>query len=565
MYKSIQAHSFGDPSAVLITGGLTKVAAYTPPEMEEAIRTLEKKAGKTYLLVNALGDSETWGSNVNGDAFPREALLNKTASHGYKTFEMYAHAYRHHQNKDPEKAMGRVKAAAWNPMMRRVELLLELDNTKAKNVIEKVANGEYSDWSMGCRVPYDICSKCGNRAKTAAAYCEHLKFAMNEIDDETGKRICAINTLPKFFDISEVVVGADKTAKTLMKVASQGRVLLSAVLGEQIYGEEKDADHKQATMDKEVPVEAPTEVKPQAQSGGHEGVVAPRLSAAVGALQTYEPNVNRRVIKKLAAHSLGESLSTLSYSGILLRPAEFQDLVLVNDGKEKLADELAQRGITFIPLADSDIKCAFSLDKDLISVENVKEAALADFVEYVPHRSIFEKHALGRLERMGVLPASRLTKTAAPANYGWVKSASTGLLELLGTLGLSYFLYRKGFPTEAREFEVLLAKKPWMGPVILGGVAAGVNVLDAIAGPSPAISAATAVSQAHAKVGGALKTIGSVVGPIGLAYLASASARRKEQQGNELNPVEKILRDYPALVGPLGVYGLSKLRQKAKL
>ena len=60
---------------------------------------------------------------------------------------------------------------------------------------------------------------------------------MGRILDD-GRRIGVINTYPRFFDISFVFIGADKTAKVMMKLGSGLWVPLSAVEGAYIYGEE---------------------------------------------------------------------------------------------------------------------------------------------------------------------------------------------------------------------------------------------------------------------------------------------------------------------------------------
>src|SRR5579872_6077741 len=179
MYKVIAPHQFSDGPAIrTVTRDFTKIAGFVPPELAQAIATLEKKAGKTYLLVNALGAEEFYGSNVNGDSFPEASLMSKSASYGYKTFEKFAKVYRHHQNKDPEKAMGDVKCAAYNPVMHRVELLLEIDNKLGESLVEKVASGEFPDWSMGCKVPWDQCTNCMHKAATVKEYCECLRTRM---------------------------------------------------------------------------------------------------------------------------------------------------------------------------------------------------------------------------------------------------------------------------------------------------------------------------------------------------------------------------------------------------
>lgn len=227
-------------------GGLEKTAseAWKGSNLHPTVRKylkshLKKTDEGVYVLVNALGASEFWGSNVNGDAFPEEALIHspdgwedmtpdqmraasKSWKYGFPTF-MHAHPFKHHVNKDPNRAFGRVELAVWNPKMHRVELVVYLDRKLAEkhgamDVIQRVEKGEFPDVSMGCKVPYDRCSICDKKAKTKKDYCDHALKEMNRIMPD-GRKVCVINDFPKFFDISFVFIGADKSAKMLLKLA----------------------------------------------------------------------------------------------------------------------------------------------------------------------------------------------------------------------------------------------------------------------------------------------------------------------------------------------------------
>jgi hypothetical protein len=139
---------------------------------------------------------------------------------------MNAHPYKHHVNKDPSRAFGEVVLAVWNPKMHRVELVVYLDRAKCKkwaasDVIERIERGEFPDVSMGCKVPYDVCTICENRSKTKKDYCIHASSEMNRIYPD-GRKVAVRNDYPKFFDISFVFIGADKSAKVLAKLAHVG-------------------------------------------------------------------------------------------------------------------------------------------------------------------------------------------------------------------------------------------------------------------------------------------------------------------------------------------------------
>ena len=112
--------------------------------------------------------------------------------------------------------------------MHRVELVVYLDRSLAKkfdaySVIERIENGGFPDVSMGCKVPFDVCSICGNKSKTRDDYCDHCKYMMNKILPD-GRKVYVLNLTPRFFDISFVFIGADKTAKVMAKLAQVGEM-----------------------------------------------------------------------------------------------------------------------------------------------------------------------------------------------------------------------------------------------------------------------------------------------------------------------------------------------------
>lgn len=192
----------------------------------------------------ALGAKEAYGPNRNGDAFT-EATLKQA----HDTFVKYAHWFRNHKNKkannDPH--FGCVKCSAYNPQMRRVELLCELPTTKeaadrlgcngpADKEMEKLARGEDIAVSMACRVPYDVCSGCGNMARTREEYCKEASCKFGGCLNNLTKLVKMAgdahilhveNPNPIFFDISNVFRPADRIAYAgkadyLTKAASDG-------------------------------------------------------------------------------------------------------------------------------------------------------------------------------------------------------------------------------------------------------------------------------------------------------------------------------------------------------
>jgi hypothetical protein len=155
----------------------------------------------------AMGDGETYGQNRNGDFWPKEANQKY-----HDTFVKKGHFFREHNNRDPKKAIGIVKASAYNPEMDRIELVIHGNKDTAEEEYGLAKEGKALSFSMSARVPYDICNVCDNKATKSANYCEHLKHRMNEYIPEFQKFAYAINDKPTFFDISRVANPADRIA-----------------------------------------------------------------------------------------------------------------------------------------------------------------------------------------------------------------------------------------------------------------------------------------------------------------------------------------------------------------
>ncbi len=202
---------------------------------------------ETLIHLLAIGATEDYGPNRNGDGFKRAACRQY-----HPTFVKYAKFYRNHANKDPSKSYGRVIKSAFNEPMKRVELLVALNNdsvaAKANNgliadrELEKLASGKEIQVSMACRVPFDICSYCGNEAPSTAQYCDSQMCKAGGLRENIGSlvevdggihHLHADNTRPVFFDISDVFRGADRIARVtgmFDKVAAAGRIIKSAEL-----------------------------------------------------------------------------------------------------------------------------------------------------------------------------------------------------------------------------------------------------------------------------------------------------------------------------------------------
>jgi hypothetical protein len=378
----------------------------------EKIPAGERKKS-AYVLVNALGAGEYFGSNINADYFPWNALTHEGEDYGYKTF-LNAHAFQHHANKDPSRAFGQPVLSLLNPQMKRVELIIRLDRERAKveqadGIINRIDMGEFPDVSMGCKVPYDICSICGNESKTRDDYCKHMRppeehkgeWGPNKILPD-GRRIYVINTLPRFFDISFVFIGADKTAKVMAKVASRGNQVClgdictiprpSAEVAHMVqvpesYGVEKTAS-------------APCEVDCCKEKMAEFGIksASEKLSEIlkqVPANKFTELTVREPNIPNLERHAeempLSSICSTAGAMGIPLKPQEFQTIVLVKMGYADWARELNDNNLVFRQVPGV-------IDQVGLDMKAVNSKLAADLMSVVQYRTAFgEPFALRRL------------------------------------------------------------------------------------------------------------------------------------------------------------------------
>jgi len=233
---------------------------YHEGRMYMPVRCITPAGAVDVFNMEVAGDHTYSGPNVdshncnrNGDGFRRS-----TCQRFHPTFEKYARFFRDHKNKDPKKSYGRIIKSAWNDRMRRIELLVALNSSEtaakrngglvADKEMEKLAQGKDIPVSMACRVPYDICSYCGNKASTVADYCTGTHQGgmckAGGLQDNIGTlveidgglhQLHADNDRPCFIDISHVKRGADRIAYVtgeLEKVA--GHVIKSADIAKQL-------------------------------------------------------------------------------------------------------------------------------------------------------------------------------------------------------------------------------------------------------------------------------------------------------------------------------------------
>jgi len=345
------------------------------PELLKAIASIQKKPSLYYAVINAMGSYEVWGDNGNGDAFPETGLIHKSLrtdmgtkeDYGYKTFEYYAHFFKHHVNKPDSPRYGEIVFSHWNPKLHRVELIVGIDREKSPEIIIALDKGEPVSVSMGCKVPFDRCRICQHKAKTRDEYCKHARDYMGVIVDEVlarqwsielgyiilpGTKVFVFNDFPRFFDLSRVYIGADRTSFILTKAAS-GIITLSVDIAEALGVTDAMIDKiaqvsKTGEIDKEVGAEGPSDIEGQMYPTGKSTVIRKALREKLNKLIEQEPEIPAEILNSIAtALPLKNILSTMVGMGIHPKPREFQRIVLVSIGQRDEADNLDKQNIVF--------------------------------------------------------------------------------------------------------------------------------------------------------------------------------------------------------------------------
>ncbi len=254
------------------------------------------------------------------------------------------------------------------PIREHESLYAEIDvfNFEVEEDESYVANG-YA--VHNCRVPFDECTLCGNKARKRSQYCDHLRNEMNALQSN-GIRVGAINWYPKFFDISRVVRGAEKCSKFMVPIGvsfRRGRILKtatvtdshaslsSAELFEKVAGalpadvelrqsladlDAKTADEKTADIEKQVA--SNLTASPECIE------MSDQLLRGMSRLRRIEPDIPPELLNTMSSeHPLKSVLTTMLGLGVVPKPKEFQRIVLVSLGKKDDADKYESEGRCF--------------------------------------------------------------------------------------------------------------------------------------------------------------------------------------------------------------------------
>jgi len=409
-----------------------------------------------------------------------------------------------------------------------------------------------------CRVPYDVCSVCGNRAKTRAQYCDHLRSSMGKILS-SGKKVYAINTQPKFFDLSIVKVPADPTA-SFLKVFSFKKEAMASVeldfnqLGQidnklDLFVNTKLAEmHSQADIKKVIPA------KVDAVSQDPKQLI----------LQSQKRLTNDQ-ITKLSEYPFNEVLSTFLGLRILPVREDFQKLALRCSGYHSEADDLEKAGFLFsvfpetrgaeldISLNNFSEKVAEVVGDDAYYMSLVKPLVISRILEKVANTDPFypndqsqyyQKPVIfpGEVEERSFIKKFLFSKKKEPR-----KSPYKAPIVPLGLLGALYVGYAKtlGKPATVKnvsQFRNFMLRYPWLAPVFVAatGSLASLTAQKATFGDSPVFE------PTFQKTSGAIdRYVLSTMLAAPVSYYTSAVAEEKAQRGIPLSSIENAIRKHP--------------------
>ena len=501
MIKYVEYESFDEHGQHIIPVNslyeMNKTASAYSPELMKIIVGMKRREDRYYVVVNALGSYEVWGCNRNGDGFPEDGLVHKSLrtdmgtpnDYGYKTFEYYARVYKHHVNKDPKRSFGEIVFAHWNPVLHRVELIVAINIETGKDIIEALEAGNLVAVSMGCKVRYDRCNICDNHAKTRLEYCFHLKNYLRQIIDRAlaerwskevgriilpGTQVHAVNDYPRFFDLSKVYIGADRTSYILGKAASSGLVVCSADIAEAM-GVTDDMVDKMAQVGKQSEINknigggiSPDDVDGTVAKADKIRVIRKAIDERMNDAIVAEPKLPAQLLDSMAnAVPVSSILSTMLGMGIHPKPLEFQRIILVRVGQKPLADELERQNLVF------------DYDDDTVEPQtlNVSNQGFNDTLGKLltPHlqtRSCFPSFLGPRVQAILVKKASNAW-LSPEQDASYEKTKISPALKAIGGLAALYAgLKLKAAGYGPKQLAEIFTNRPWLRTLIGGGVLA---------------------------------------------------------------------------------------------
>lgn len=559
---------YGEPNVRLIipeSYEITKIASSYdyPEELTNFILALKSDPLYLYLLINAVGAFEFWGFNKNGDGFPEKYLLEtQTLSETrdgippiprYKTFEKYARLYKQHKKANPDyDNVGNILLSVYDHKMHRTLIIAKFIRARDPNIAWKIENGYGVLTSMGCKVPFDICSICGNEAPSRKDYCIHLKNYMGKILGD-GRAVGAFNTKPRFDDISFVHLAAWVPSRVIIKVAKKRNQPPRKFYSIPFLVKQSIA--KESDIEKEIPGQVMSNVEK---------------------LKYNEPMIKKDDLNYISKFTLPQILASFYIMGMQPKPQELQRVIikkanqyiLEKTGTYNLADEFDKQGIFLNEDYQYQEKIAFD-------PTDVRYEICRVLYDSIPERSVFGKHLESRLANEKIAQYSSVPPIESAAGV------SSAIIPLAAFLAGAMIIFRMKGLNFGKFFPSFVKANKWFIPAIIGG---GALLSSVIATEPPSRRYWPNIEhQKAASVFSALKTLGRFTGkgikltgkgvtfgvqhPSALiaggalpaAYLGAGYIQAREQSGLRTSPAVKFVERHPFMTGST-VSAISLLR-----
>jgi len=306
-----------------------------------------KTANQTDLHIIALGAYEGTGFNRNGDMFKEADCISN--HHYFKAANRAIH--RHHKNKPSDPKFGNIKAAAYNHPMKRIELIVGLDNDTCADILDEQEKKGNTNWSMASKQAYDVCTWCSHKAKTDKERCEHIPSKIGELNKE-GVMCGMENPDPRWFEMSYVHRPADRIGMSLKLAGQEDKIkpmlprdYLAIYTGFQPPEDEfyisKKAAEKRSLLNKLAEMEKHLDaVATKGTRGGKDLYLARQASKL-----NKGKKIEGRDMDNLRKHDPSKSFKALADKGVVLGPDEFSEYLF----GDKVNPEAVQGMKTHLP------------------------------------------------------------------------------------------------------------------------------------------------------------------------------------------------------------------------
>lgn len=454
-----------------------------------------------------------------------------------------------------------------------------------------------------CRVAFDVCSICGNKAKRRDEYCNHIRLDKKKIYPD-GKQPYMINYNPTFFDISIVKRRADRIAYVLDKVASadyqayglsqykidefenldQSCIPFAPPPERAVFDWEEDTATKVAGQEEPSLAEKIAMIKRISSNAVR--VLNKGVSNALPALEETEPDLPPALLDRIASkYSIPDILKSFIISAIPMKPREFTRIIIVNQGLPLSSYDAVLRGVlkakaTELPTATSQSEIASLLNPFLASRSSFLPAILERIDKVLGNH---EKQAAIHLD-----PASAIYGLNPNITFGHIKNQPAYNTIEQTVPNRAYVIQKNPMSSVpivispeayARSLNRPKLALPDLDPektgIVLGGMYLASRAMPTIAEimkqyPELPIAAAIA-SLYYAKskmdepsvlqkkamiIQPTPEVIGKYALPFVATHLAAAHLRSQHDNGVELGKIEKFVAEHPdilSIIAPIAI------------